>query len=425
MKQKSLRVGLLGTFGYGNLGDAAIQDALIQSIRLRLPDADIVGFSLNPEDTESRHGIKSFPISRMSWLQEAPGKPSLIQKISTYLRTKPQPVYHRLERWLNRIPIEFGLIRSTYRNLKGLDLLIVSGGGQLDDYWAGGGPWSHPYTLLKFGLLARLTRVKYIFLSVGAGPLDAWLSQQFVKRALGLAVYRSFRDEASRQLLADIGFDRQDPVYPDLAHDLKGIQQTPVHVRNGAGKIVGIGPIGYFKPECWPQAAPEVYERYCQKLVCFIEGLIQEGYQISFLPGEAYYDQLVIKDLKNLLAEMSHTESSGSLINAPIETVDDLIGQLRAVDYVITSRFHTVLLSLQLGVPVIALSYQSKIDSLMRDSGQALFCMPISDFEVARLGALFGDLVKQQDAIKAELRVKSLEFRKSLAEQYERLFSSL
>jgi polysaccharide pyruvyl transferase WcaK-like protein len=300
----------------------------------------------------------------------------------------------------------------------------VSGGGQLDDFWSGGGPWSHPYTLLKFGVLTRLKRVKYIFLSVGAGPLNAWLSQQFVKMALGLAAYRSFRDEASRKLLADIGFDRNDPVYPDLAHNLQAIHETTTDRKHGARKIVGIGPIGYFKPECWPEAAAEVYEHYCQKLVCFIDGLIKQGYRISFLPGEAHYDQLVIKDLKNRLAEMAHTESSGSLIHLPIETVDDLVSHLKVVDYVITSRFHGVLLSLDLGVPVIALSHQSKIDSLMRDSGQAHFCLPISDFEAVDLATLFRDLVEQEEKIKEMLRVKSHSFRTSLEDQYERIFSS-
>jgi hypothetical protein len=56
-------VALVSPCGYGNLGDAAIQDAVIANIRIRHPDAKILGVTLNPSDTENRHGIKTFPIA--------------------------------------------------------------------------------------------------------------------------------------------------------------------------------------------------------------------------------------------------------------------------------------------------------------------------------------------------------------------------
>ena len=46
-----------------NLGDAAIQDALIANILLRHPLARIFGITLNPGDTEERHGVVSFQIA--------------------------------------------------------------------------------------------------------------------------------------------------------------------------------------------------------------------------------------------------------------------------------------------------------------------------------------------------------------------------
>ena len=44
----------------GNLGDGAIQDAVIWNIRQRLPDAAIYGITLHPADTIQRHGIPSY-----------------------------------------------------------------------------------------------------------------------------------------------------------------------------------------------------------------------------------------------------------------------------------------------------------------------------------------------------------------------------
>ena len=48
--------------GYGNLGDAAVQEAVIANIRKRLPDVRLVGFSLVPDDTTERHGIPCYSI---------------------------------------------------------------------------------------------------------------------------------------------------------------------------------------------------------------------------------------------------------------------------------------------------------------------------------------------------------------------------
>ena len=59
---ESMVIGLLDHMGYGNLGDAAVQDSVIGNIRKRLPNARLVGFSLVPDDTINRHGIPCHPI---------------------------------------------------------------------------------------------------------------------------------------------------------------------------------------------------------------------------------------------------------------------------------------------------------------------------------------------------------------------------
>src|SRR5215510_11466106 len=58
----STKIGLLDHLGGGNLGDDATLDAVMQNIKSRWPQAEIFGFSMNPSDTESRHGIRSYPI---------------------------------------------------------------------------------------------------------------------------------------------------------------------------------------------------------------------------------------------------------------------------------------------------------------------------------------------------------------------------
>jgi polysaccharide pyruvyl transferase WcaK-like protein len=57
-----MTVALLSPCGWGNLGDAAIMAAAIDQIRARQPDAEVVAITLNPIDTQQRHGIPAFGI---------------------------------------------------------------------------------------------------------------------------------------------------------------------------------------------------------------------------------------------------------------------------------------------------------------------------------------------------------------------------
>ena len=50
--------------GTKNLGDEALFATVVQNTRLRIPDAEIIGFTISPEDTRQRHGIPCFPVRR-------------------------------------------------------------------------------------------------------------------------------------------------------------------------------------------------------------------------------------------------------------------------------------------------------------------------------------------------------------------------
>lgn len=411
----TMRFGILGPWG-GNLGDAAIQEAMLHAIRAAHTEPQIVGFSLIPSDTEQRHGIPSFPTGR--W--ESQGADGWLARIAARLQSSSRPALRNLARWLVRGPLEFGLIVEAYRNLTGLDYLIISGGGQLDDYW--GGPWSHPYTLLKFALLARLRGARVLFVSVGAGPLDSRLSTWFVKAALSLAHYLSYRDEDSKRFMARKGFRRDAPVYPDLAHSLNIEPYLRQPAPASARPIVGVGPMSYFDPRIWPERDQQVYLRYLSKLADLTAWVIEQGYDVLFYPGEAGFDVDVIADLLELLAARGIAPDDPRLIVPPIATVDALMTQLARTEMVIASRFHGVLLPQLLNKPALALSYHPKIDHLMADMGQAEYCLPIDRFDVATAKERFTEMAANRAAIKATMAARTQAYREALDKQYRALF---
>ena len=436
------RIGLMGSFGTGNLGDAAIQQTMIHHIQKYYPDAQIHGFSLCPEDTEKRHGITTFPMNSFCcdvkanpvWLKGDGKNPIIMILFQIYAKVYSIPDRYRLIRKLLKVfprsVLEISGWLRAYKNLKGCDLLIVSGGGQLDDYF--GGPWrGQPLTLLIWGLFAKLRRVEYLFVSVGAGPIDSSLSRFFIKKALSLASYRSYRDDYSKNYIAKVvGFEEDDPVYPDLAHSLEIVDYQAlaafqkVKMPRTYQRIVGIGPMPYLAPEGLQEPQSPLQLEYLTKLASFISWLIQNQCAILFFTGEAYYDRFIIDDLKEILNKTGVVYSSDQIIENSIQTTDDLMVQLAMTDIVVASRFHGVLLSQLLNKPVMAISYHPKIDLLMADTGQAEYCLQIDNFDVDTLKERFTALEANRDSIKQQLAKRTQEYREALNEQYERLFGN-
>jgi polysaccharide pyruvyl transferase WcaK-like protein len=419
------KIGLLGPYGSGNLGDAAIQQAMIQNLCKHFPGAQVYGISLNPEDTEKRHGIPSFSIGRMGrygWLGNKTDQRLVtrFQRFFYRLRNNERRAVSLAARLFLLLPIEMASIVDSFILLKGFDLLIVSGGGQLDDYW--GGPWHHPYSMLLWAILAKLRKMQVLFVSVGAGPLDFALSRFMVRAALSLAGYRSFRDVDSKRFIQGIGFQKDDPVYPDLAFSL-----ITDHVEPAAAPLlrpaVGVGPISYFDPRIWPESDQAVYDRYLEKLAQFVAWLIERKCTVVFLIGDILPDQDAVQDVLEILKKKGVTWAEGQLINEPIATVDELLAVISITDVVVASRFHGVLLSQFMGKPVIALSYHPKVDSLMIESGQAENLLSIDQFTVDMLTGRFLDVMRNFEQEKRHVEQAANEKRIQLSDQYEQIFN--
>lgn len=401
-----MNIGLLDHMGYGNLGDAATQDALIANIKKRVPGVVFVGFSLNPDDTQERHQIRCYPIKRWhpglqktaqpgtgtGTAQRAPSFKTLVGRV---------PLVGTVARGGSQLLQEITHIVRSFKAVRALDVLIVSGGGQLGDLWRG--PWQHPYNVLKFALLARLANRKLIFVNVGAGPLRHPLSRLFVKSAVRMGHYISFRDVESQALVQSLGVKNPTRVFPDSVYALD--MPAPAAPRpRGARPLVGLNPIGYADPRIWPRQDAAVYSRYLDKLTAFSLWLLAQGYDVRVFSAERSVDVYAIEDLKGRLTRSLSPETVDVIVGAPSRRVSDLVAEMSTFDFVVTSKFHGVVFSQMLGKPVIALSYHNKIDDLMRASGQSGYCLDVEGFDTGQLQKQFLSLVENGDGLKRDFR---------------------
>jgi polysaccharide pyruvyl transferase WcaK-like protein len=419
----AMKIGLLDHMGYGNLGDAATQEALIANIKSRLPKTDIVGFSLNPHDTRKRHDIGCHSITHWHPGLIVPGSTSAD---GTDLQT-------RLKSTLKALPVVSGIIKRllyllrevvhlgrSFKVLRSLDVLIIAGGGQLSELWRG--PWSHPYNLFKFCVLTKLANRQLLFLNVGAGPLNSRLSKVFVKYSVDLADYVSLRDIESQALIQRLGTKRKTHVFPDSVYALDVSNYGTSNDARKSKPLVGINPIGFCDPRIWPKQDEVAYSRYLDNLTEFLLWLVDHNYSFKVFSGEASVDLYAIEDLRRRLLNRSPPADCDGMFASPSENLNDLLTEMSRFDFVITSKFHGVVFSHLLEKPVIALSYHLKIDDLMRTAGHSQHCLGIESFSCELLQKAFKSLVEDAQDLKSQFREGASSNSRLLKAQFDELF---
>lgn len=414
---KVRKIGLLNHMGGGNLGDDATQDAVIQNIRSRWPESVIFGFSMNPADTQTRHGIPSYPIRTETWYVDVRPAHSGVT-----LKTKVKVALSKYRFLAPLISLfrELRFIAKSFWIIRSFDLLIISGGGQLLDAW--GGPWKFPYTVFKWTLLAKLSHAKCYFLNVGAGPLDHPMGKWFIKSALRVSDYISFRDENSRVLVQKIGFRGEGQISADCVYALDSSARRPHSTAPRGEPIVGLSPMAYCDPRVYWQKDQAVYQGFIRNLASFGSWLSENHYFLSLFSTDISFDSQTIEDLKTALAAGNGNLPPHRVEHPRIAAIGELLSQMRSMDYIVTCRFHGVVFAHLLNKPVLALSHHPKVSTLMNDLGMARYCVDIRKCDVNLLKETFLALVRNRDEIRSQMAEKLACYRQSLSIQFDQLF---
>jgi polysaccharide pyruvyl transferase WcaK-like protein len=427
------RIGLISP-GAGNLGNAAIMTAMIDNIRKRITGAEILGITTNPAYILNQHGIPAIPLSGISQRYY-----SVAPLSSSETPSSQKGNHNRIKILLKKIPLLFNALRaiwySTFMNelthivtaaraLRKLDMIIVCGGGALDEYW--GGPWGHPWTLCKWGLLCRLFGVPFLFVSVGKCSLERPLSRFYARVALYVAEYRSYRDYESRKAVHSLLDTRCDPVYPDLAFSYSCEPRwTSNKSKKGDGRlVVGVSPIAYLDPRSWPRKDERRYATYIGTMAEIIQWLLNQDYKVFCFAT----DGPDVSSIDDILDKIAGSRGSGNEIETlppPWElSPDEVLMGICSADLIIASRLHGVILSHLSATPALALSYDPKVDAHMKEIGQMDYCLNVESLTLDMLIERFLMLKDFRQREEDHLRSKIDRFRRLLDLQYDRIFVS-
>ena len=266
---KGKKVLLYGHFGTGNIGNDSSFEAALHNVKKYLPNAEIICVCSGPREITRRFGIQALSMSGTHANEPAAG--GIISRIK------------RLSLRLND-EISFWLKRPSW--FQPGDLFIVVGTGAVDDM-AVRRPWHAPYELYKWCKTAKLGGARVIFLNVGVGPIVNRVSRFLMLKALRMADYRSYREQAAFDYLHGIGYNTSgDRLYPDVVFSLSKEslpepKQVPI-----TPQVIGLGLINYYGWRHDPALGDAVHREYFSKIKQFAAWLFSRGYTIRVISGD-------------------------------------------------------------------------------------------------------------------------------------------
>jgi len=455
-RSRACRVGVIGTYGQGNLGDEAVFVSFVQWVAENAPHIEPVALCANPAYIEKTYGVSAYPVSprhagtvrRVEGGQRGPAAAGPQHRRTNAPAATRRPIGRLRDSAVDSLPGFARVLRPPWRLLKGflvaarflprqlrlsrsLDGVIVLGGGQIHDFWDG--PFGHPVALWSWALASRLTGRPFAMLSIGAVKLDHGMSRRFIRAALQWSVYATVRDRVSASWVASLGLPRAYPVYPDLAwgldvtrfvgHPRASGQPDEVPTQNSSLRTVGVCPMAFRHPKLWArgQADAEAYARYVDAMSTFCNRLLDRGYDLVLFPTQIRMDAAAVRDvLERITPELVHRVRLW-----PVDSVPELVKCMASVDVVVASRFHGLLLALCAGRPVLSLAYQKKCSALLEELGEGQFGLDIHDFTAQELWERFERLRDRFGVYAARLQAHIEENRRKIDAQYQSYFARL
>lgn len=333
------KILISGYYGFNNIGDESILRTVIDNLREKLPDVDITVLSQDPERTAEKYAVKS--VRRMS-------------------------------------------LPDIFRAVRRCDLLLSGGGSLLQDATSGR---SILYYLFILRLAQLLGKQTFIY-SQGIGPISTprnrRLTASILRRADGIVV----RDAKSRDLLLEIGVPGQlvhvtaDPVIrvkrPDPAQGLRILE------REGCPKErLTVG---------WAVKARKPNREFLQEVYRCILWLREEyGADSVLIPF--FYDEDV-GACENVARRLDG--KAGCLRQKYLS--EETLSIIGCMDVLVGVRLHSLIYAAVMGVPMIGVSYDPKVDSFLASIERPTH-FTVENFTLEGFQSAFAETIRDREKI--------------------------
>jgi len=307
------KIVISGYYGFNNAGDEALLTAILASLRAFEPKADITVISGNPGNTIVKHQVKSL--------------------------------------------YRFAAVR-LLRAIGEADLVISGGGSLLQDVTS---KRSLIY-YLSIIAAAKWKGRKVMLFAQGIGPIRNRLMRLLTRLVVNKADAITVRDRDSAEELARMGVPA---VKVEVTAD-------PVLMLNPESKVMGkaiLAEAGLdpYKPIIGVSVREWPENQRCLKQLATALGKLSEKYnaQIAILPLQVSMD---LKDSQLLQSYLPKIRNRVALLQGDYSTEEflSIIGSFRLL---IGMRLHALIFAAVMKVPLMAISYDPKVDSFLKVIG--------------------------------------------------------
>src|SRR5699024_7461266 len=325
-RKKKIRI--VRKYVNNNQGDEAILEGILIQLEKAYPvqRKDILVFTNRPEQTKEKFGVQ-------------------VQRLYYKKSTAPTTLVATV---LKHLPV-----------IRGLDLLIIGGGGILMDLY------THSLVLFgMYGKIAQYTKTPYVIYGAGAGPSQTFKGKVILRSLVNHAKLVTVRDEASKNVLQSIGVEREISVIADPAFYLS---PPPVKKKEELQEIihVGVTAVPYYHANYWPSEDKDKYNNYVTGMAMNLERLLDEDprIQITFFSTKHPQDTAVSQDI----VEQMQNKNRCMVYDERLDQ-QEILEKIGEQDLIIGTRLHSLILALVTHKPIIAVAYHHKVKDFMMEN---------------------------------------------------------
>lgn len=295
--------------------------------------------------------------------------------------------------------------KKAYMTIKDCDVCFVKGGGFIHST----GKMTDPYTvyyLLYHVILAQSFSKPVYVMPNSFGPFKGIGVEWLVRRVMNKCKIVAVRESISKEMVEKIGV--KTILMPDLGFALsKSSNQFPeiekIKDCNPEKKLVAITARPYRFPNS--NNPEEKYKEYIDNMVLFSKWLFENGCLPVFV-DHTLSNTTHERDFSCIQEIVSKLKDREYLI---ISNEDYNCKDLKAIygefDYVIGTRFHSVIFALSENIPSLAITYGgNKGQGIMRDLGLSEYAIPMSELKADRAIQSFKRLVQNEEQVRNVLK---------------------
>ena len=357
-----MKILIAGYYGFGNVGDDAVLQAILQELRAREKQIEIVVLSAKPQLTKELYAVNS--IYRYDW-------------------------------------------RKFISETRSSDVLLI-GGGTLFQNITSNRSLIYYVSLV---IAARMLGKKVVIFAQGFGPLKGKFYAWLTRLAFGSAALITIRDKESLAAVKNMRLKSQ-KVY--LTADPAALLEV---TKEEGEKILSMEGIKKSEKLTLGIALRSMLEQRSlpyEKLARIIDGMVKQyNFYPIFLLFQCPEDMAATSKVIGAMQE-------NSTVIFRICRPEEMLSIISQIDLLIGMRLHALIFAAMSGVPALGLAYDPKIEAFMQSVQQPYFSM--DQFDEEKFRAIMEESISKRDEIVRELYASREIIRRQAKLNFDLLF---